>query len=61
METGRRFPRRAFLKGSALGLAAVGIPTIIPAAAMGNDGAAAPSDRIVLGGIGVGRRGRYVL
>jgi len=54
-------PRRTFLKGSALGLAVAAGPTIIPAGALGKAGATAPSDRIVLGGIGVGRRGRYVL
>ncbi|MDP6545051.1 MAG: Gfo/Idh/MocA family oxidoreductase [Phycisphaerae bacterium] len=54
-------PRRTFLKGSAAALAAASIPTIIPASALGKGGVAAPSDRIVLGGIGVGRRGRYVL
>ncbi|MBC8374261.1 MAG: Gfo/Idh/MocA family oxidoreductase [Phycisphaerae bacterium] len=53
--------RRTFLKGAAVGLAAASIPTIIPSNALGKDGSAAPSDRIVLGGIGVGRRGRYVL
>ncbi|MDP6047630.1 MAG: Gfo/Idh/MocA family oxidoreductase [Phycisphaerae bacterium] len=61
METGRQLPRRTFLKGSALGLLAASVPIIIPSTAMGKDGATAPSDRIVLGGIGVGRRGRYVL
>jgi len=34
---------------------------IIPASALGRDGAVPPSERIVLGGIGVGGRGSYVL
>ena len=54
-------PRRTFLKGSALGLVAASVPAIIPAGALGKDGATAPSDRIVLGAIGIGPRGRYVL
>ena len=54
-------PRRTFLKGSALGLIAASVPAIIPAGALGKDGATAPSDRIVLGAIGIGPRGRYVL
>lgn len=34
------------------------MPTIIPASALGKNGAVAPSNRIVLGGIGLGPRGR---
>ena len=34
------------------------MPTIIPSSALGLNGAVAPSERIVLGGIGVGNRGR---
>lgn len=36
-------------------------PTIIPSSALGLDGAVAPSERIVMGGIGIGRRGGYDL
>lgn len=50
--------RRRFLKTSALTL---GLPTFIPAAALGRDGHVAPSNRIVVGGIGIGGRGRKVL
>ena len=55
-------PRRQFLKTatSAAG-AAVVAPTIIPSSALGRDGAVAPSERIVVGGIGIGRRGGYDL
>ena len=55
-------PRRRFLKTtvSAVG-AAVMAPTIIPSSALGKDGAVAPSERIVVGGIGIGRRGGYDL
>jgi predicted dehydrogenase len=47
--------RRDFLKSTAL---ALGMPTIIPASALGRDGAVAPSNRIVMGAIGIGPRGR---
>jgi len=46
--------RRRFLGGAA---AAVALPSIIPAAALGKDGATAASDRIGMGFIGVGGRG----
>src|SRR5664280_281906 len=50
--------RRTFLKGTLAGAACVlGFPTIVPASALGADGATAPSDRITLGCIGVGRQG----
>ncbi|MCX6879795.1 MAG: Gfo/Idh/MocA family oxidoreductase [Verrucomicrobia bacterium] len=50
--------RREFLQKSALAMA---MPAIIPARALGRDGAVAPSNRIVLGAIGIGPRGRLVL
>jgi len=37
------------------------MPTIIPASALGRGGAVAPSERITLGGIGIGNRGEFVL
>jgi predicted dehydrogenase len=37
------------------------VPWIVPASALGRDGAVAPSERIVLGGIGIGRRGSHDL
>jgi predicted dehydrogenase len=36
-------------------------PQIIPASAIGRDGAVAPSERVVVGGIGIGNRGTYDL
>ncbi len=51
--------RRKFLKSSAG--ACVGMPALIPASALGRNGTVAPSNRIVLGGVGVGRRGQKVL
>ena len=41
--------------------AAVALPYYIPARALGRDGAVAPSERIVLAGIGLGPRGQYDL
>jgi hypothetical protein len=53
--------RRRFLKTAASGAAAVLAPTIIPSSALGRDGAVPPSERVVLGGIGIGNRGTYDL
>jgi len=50
--------RRRFLAVSGLALAA---PAVISSSALGKDGAAAPSEKTVLGAIGIGPRGRYVL
>src|SRR5260221_8403835 len=54
--------RRQFLKTSlSAGAAMVMAPTIIPSSALGMDGFVSPSERIVLGGIGIGNRGSYDL
>ena len=54
--------RRQFLKKTAIATGAViSAPTIIPSSALGLDGAVPPSDRIVVGGIGIGNRGGYDL
>jgi len=54
--------RRQFLGGVAgVGAAAMMMPTIVPASALGRDGATAPSERIVLAGIGIGSRGEFDL
>ena len=50
--------RRAFLKRAA---ALATVPYIVPASALGRDGKVPPSERIVLGGMGVGRRGSHDL
>ncbi|MBT7057268.1 MAG: Gfo/Idh/MocA family oxidoreductase [Lentisphaerae bacterium] len=50
--TRRQFFGTAFRTGAALAM-----PSIIPASALGRDGATAPSERIVLGAIGIGNRG----
>jgi predicted dehydrogenase len=49
------------LKSTAAVSAAVAAPTIIPGSALGLAGTTPPSDRIVLGGIGIGNRGSYDL
>ena len=53
--------RRRFLKTALAAGAAVMAPQIIPSSALGRDGAVAPSERIVVGGIGIGNRGTYDL
>jgi predicted dehydrogenase len=53
--------RRQFLKAAAQAGAVLALPQVIPGAALGKSGAVAPSERIVLGGIGIGNRGTYDL
>lgn len=54
--------RRQFLKRAASTAgAAVVAPTIIPASALGLQGTVSPSERVVVGGIGIGNRGMYDL
>lgn len=53
--------RRAFLKRAGAAIGASLAPLIVPARVLGRGGGVAPSNRIVLGGIGLGNRGRQVL
>jgi hypothetical protein len=56
-----RWRRRDFLK-TALGAGAFCLaPQVVKAATLGRGGGVAPSDRVVLGAIGIGNRGGYVL
>jgi len=55
------FHRRQFLKGTLGAGAAFLIPQFIPSAVLGKDGGVAPSEKIVMAGIGIGNRGRYDL
>ena len=55
--TDRRIDRREFLRTSAAVAAACAAPSIVPARALGADGNVAPSNRITVGFIGVGRQG----
>ena len=53
-----RHSRREFLKKAPLALAgAAAFPAIVKASALGRGGAVAPSDRIVMAGIGYGMQG----
>ena len=60
-ETGFRYNRRQFLKTALQAGAVMATPLIIPGSVLGRDGGVAPSERIVLGGIGIGGRGTYDL
>lgn len=53
-----RTSRRAFLSGSLQTAAAIGVPTLIPAAALGREANVAASERITIGMIGIGRQAR---
>ena len=52
-----RYTRRTMISLMAKTGAAVAAPWFIPSSARGRDGAIAPSERIVLGGLGLGSRG----
>jgi len=56
----RRLSRRRFLKNAATTGALLAAPQLVPGSALGMD-AVAPSDRITVGGIGIGNRGTYDL
>ena len=49
--------RRDFVKNAVLASGIIAIPTVIRASALGKNGSVAPSDRIVMGGIGLGSMG----
>ncbi|MES2692311.1 MAG: Gfo/Idh/MocA family oxidoreductase [Verrucomicrobiota bacterium] len=53
--------RRGFLQRSLAASAAFSVPLIVPGRVLGRDGGVAPSNRIALGGIGIGPRGKMVL
>jgi hypothetical protein len=53
-----KLTRRTFLRRAA---AAAAVPYIVPASVFGRDGKVPPSERIILGGMGVGNRGRHDL
>jgi predicted dehydrogenase len=57
-EVTMRFTRRDFLKTVPMAVAgAAAFPTIVRASALGRNGALAPSDRIVMAGVGFGMQG----
>jgi predicted dehydrogenase len=53
----RQFLRSAAIAGGATAAGLAGFPTIVRASALGKDGIVAPSDRIVMAGIGFGMQG----
>jgi len=53
--------RRRFLKGALQTSALLAAPQIVSSVALGKDGAVPPSERITLGGLGIGNRGGYDL
>lgn len=58
MRVPRRIGRREFLKAAPAAVAGIAaFPTIVRASALGRGGAIAPSDRIVMAGIGFGMQG----
>ncbi|MDR2845632.1 MAG: Gfo/Idh/MocA family oxidoreductase, partial [Puniceicoccales bacterium] len=61
MKTHSTMNRRQFLKQAALTTGAIALPAFIPASALGRDGTVAPSNRIVMAGIGVGKRGDHIM
>ena len=53
----RKVSRRQLLKTAIQAGAVIVFPEIVPASALGRGGAAAPSDRVTLAGLGIGGRG----
>jgi hypothetical protein len=58
LASGRNLSRRGFLKRTA---ALAAVPCIVPATAFGRGGRVAPSERIIMGGLGIGNRGSHDL
>src|SRR3989442_11452284 len=58
---GTQFSRRRFLTTAAKAGAVLALPQIVPGRVLGMNGAVPPNEQIVLGAIGVGNRGTYVL
>jgi len=57
----KSFTRRQFISRTAVAGGALAFPYVIPATALGRDGAVAPSERLVMGAIGIGGRGEAML
>ncbi len=53
--------RRRFLRRLVQSSAVIVVPSLVPASVLGRNGRVPPSERIVLGGMGVGNRGSFVL
>src|SRR5512133_1519393 len=63
MRAGNTTPlnRRGFLARTSLAATALALPVHVPASALGLNGTVAPSERIIMGSIGIGGRGTYDL
>lgn len=61
MSQGSGTSRRQFLKRGMAATGAALAPYVVAASALGRDDIVAPSDRIILGAMGIGGRGSYVL
>ena len=59
--TASNYTRRRFLTTTAAASTAFAAPLVIPGSALGLNGVVAPSERIMLGGIGIRNRGTVVL
>ena len=57
----KRAQRRRFLKTVLQAGTALAVPYLVPAAVLGKNGAVPPSEQIVMGSIGIGGRGSYVI
>ena len=57
----KRVTRRKFLGVTGGMAASIAFPTIIPASALGKNGAVAPSERIIMGALGIRGRGSHDL
>jgi hypothetical protein len=53
-----RLSRRSWLKKTTASGAALAVPYFVPCSVLGGGGSTPPSERIVVGGIGIGPRGR---
>ena len=55
------YNRRQFMRTAVGAGACLAAPLVVPSSVLGRHGTVPPSERIVLGGIGIGNRGTYVL
>ena len=59
---GKQLNRRQFIRGAAKTVGGlIAVPTIVSSTALGKDGRVPASERIILGGIGIGSRGTHDL
>ena len=59
MQLRKSLDRRDFFKNAGITLGAIGFPYIIPSSVLGSENRTVPSDRIIMGCIGVGGQGTY--